>query len=424
MERVAQSDLFQKSPRLREFLVYVAACTLENRLAEVREQVIAERVFGRKSDFAGEDTIVRAEARNLRKRLDLYFTTEGRDEPMIIVMPKGGYALDFPLRRREVAAAAVQEPPREPTIQHVEAAGRASENESLAPPVVHFYRQLSVGLAIVAVMTSAVAAYWYARDANLRKRLEVGPLTFPFSALFKDSGDTLVVTSDTGLLQISSLLHRRITLDEYIARTYPGVPETNPPDLARNWNLYEFTDGREMAIAGLVLRHNAQFAPHTLFLSGHAVQLQDFKDHNAILIGSPISNPWAQLFEDKLNFRCDLTDGRIIFRNKSPRRNESSQYPNDDDIQSHRTYARVVFLPKSSDAGSALLIAGTTAQSTQAAGELLVDQSRLASRLRAIDIDPLGQPRFFEVLIRSSNFVGGAIMSEVVAWRTSTAPER
>ncbi|MBV8895280.1 MAG: hypothetical protein JO051_02130 [Acidobacteriaceae bacterium] len=425
VERVAQSDLFQKSPRLREFLVYVAACTLENRLAEVREQVIAERVFGRKPDAGGEDTIVRAEARNLRKRLDLYFHTEGRDEPMIIVMPKGGYALDFPLRGPELAAEAEQEAPRETNIQRVEAPVKTAELEPAPLRGSDFYRQLSVVLAIAALLASGLAGYWYVRDATVRKRLEIGPLTFPFSALFNDSRDTLVVTSDTGLLQISSLLHRRVTLDEYIARSYPGVPDTNPPDLARNWNIYEFTDGREMAIAGLVLRHNSQFAPRTLFRSGHAVQLQDFKDHNAILIGSPISNPWAQLFEDKLNFRCDLAaDGRIVFRSKSPRRNESNQYPNEDDIQNHRTYARVVFLPKSSDAGSALLIAGTTAQSTQAAGELLVDQARLASRLSAMNMDPFGQPRFFEVLIRSTNFVGGAIMSEVVAWRTSTAPER
>ncbi len=57
VDRVASSELFQKAHRLREFLLYVADCTLSNRPTEVREQVIAERVFGRKPEFqAAEDS--------------------------------------------------------------------------------------------------------------------------------------------------------------------------------------------------------------------------------------------------------------------------------------------------------------------------------------------------------------------------------
>lgn len=414
MERVARSELFQKSPRLREFLLYVAECTLTNRAVDLREQVIEERVFGRTP--GSQDTIVRVEARNLRKRLELYFSTEGRDEPVLIVMPKGAYALDFPLRQQENPVVA---------SNHEHVASPTIESDPFLPQVIHRYRRLCLGLAVVALIASALAAYWCVRETALRRRLDVGPLSFPFAALFKDDRDVWIVTSDTGMLQISSLLHRRISLDEYIARSYPGVPETNPPNLARNWNLYEFTDGREMAIAGLVLRQYSPFAPHLLLRSGHAVQLQDFKDHNAILIGSPISNPWAQLYEDKLNFRCELAgDGRIVFRNKSPLRDEATQYPTEDDIQHNRTYARLVFLPRTTDAGSTLLIAGTTAQSTQAAGELVVDPAGLSRSLREIGIDPAGPPHFFEVLVRSSNFVGGAIMSKVVAWRVSSDPER
>jgi hypothetical protein len=192
----------------------------------------------------------------------------------------------------------------------------------------------------------------------------------------------------------------------------------------RNWNLYEFTDGREMALAGLIMRSYAQYAQQIELRSGHEVQLADFKDHSAILIGSSISNPWAQVYEDKLNFATDLaTDGTIIFRNKSPQHGEPAQYPDPEGIQHHRTYARLVFLPETSDAAATLLIAGTTAQSTQAAGELLLDRNRLAATLRSIGIDSSGPPHFFEILIRLNNFVGGAVLPEVVAWRTRKAPD-
>ncbi len=271
----------------------------------------------------------------------------------------------------------------------------------------------------------ALAGYWYGNASRLQNRFRIGTPTLPFSALFNDEQDTFIITSDTGLLQISSLAHRRISLDDYMARTYPDVPQTEPPNLVRNWNLYEFTDGREMAIAGMIMSSNAQYAQHIALRSGHEVQLQDFKDHDTILIGSPVSNPWAQLYEEKLNFRCELDEGgRIIFRDRSAVGNGSGQYPSASDIQHNRTYARLVFVPRISDAASTLLIAGTTAQSTQAAGELVVDRARMSQVLHSMGLDSSGPPHYFEILIRSNNFVGGAILPEVVAWRLKPAPER
>jgi hypothetical protein len=433
VERVAASNLFQKSPRLREFLVYVANCTLENRLAETREQVIAERVFNRKIDFqGGQDSIVRAEARNLRRRLDAYFTTEGKEEPTIIVMPKGGYSLAFPARAPEsdphvlTAVAATDNggnPDELLTIPQI--VPSVSEPPQIESQAVRRYRNACVAMSLVAAVAVALAVYWHRADSYLQSQMREGTPVLPFSALFGDKQESLIITSDTGLLQIAYLAHRRITLDEYMARSYPNVANIQPPDLIRNWNVYEFTDGREMTIAGLILRSNAQFAQHIALRSGHEVQLDDFKNHNVVLIGSPISNPWAELYEDKLNFPCDFDGvGRIVFHNKSPRRNELAQYPSEDDFQHNRTYARIVFLPRGSDAGSTLLIAGTTAQSTQAAGELLVDKTRMAQTLHSIGVDPAGPPRYFEILIRSNTFVGGAILPEIVAWRLKTAPER
>jgi hypothetical protein len=129
VERIAASGLFQKSPRLREFLLYVANCTLENRLAEAREQVIAERVFNRKIDSqGGQDSIVRAEARNLRKRLEVYFATEGKDDPIVVVMPKGGYSLAFEPRLPEPDPGTL-------TAVAVSENGNAA-TELLAPPQV------------------------------------------------------------------------------------------------------------------------------------------------------------------------------------------------------------------------------------------------------------------------------------------------
>jgi hypothetical protein len=409
--RIAASTLFQKAPRLRDFLLYAADCALENRLADARESVIAERVFNRRLELqGGQDSIVRAEARNLRKRLETYFETEGREEPLIVTMPKGGYALAFDPRSPQSAGEVSPSPQPTPVVPFLQ------EPVDHHARLIRYYRKACLALILLAAATSALAWHWRSAERKLAGELYVEPPLFPFSALVGQGREMLIITSDTGLLQISSLAHRRITLDEYMARSYPEVSKIQPPSLIRNWNVWEFTDGREMTVAGLIIRRNSQFAQHIVLRSGHEVQIQDFKDKSNVLIGSPISNPWAQLYEDRLNFRCNLDEnGRILFLEKFTT-GAISQYPNDDDIRHNRTYARIAFLPATSDAAPSLLIAGTTAQSTEAAGELLLDKSRFGQTLRSMGIDPGGPPRFFEILIRSSDFVGGAILPEVMRW--------
>lgn len=413
--RIAGSELFQKSPRLREFLSYTADCTLRHRLADVREQVIAERVFGRTGDFqSAQDSIVRAEARNLRKRLELYFATEGLHEPTVVSMPKGGYSLVFMPRMEE------EEP--------LESVAPSLDTETVTPLIEiprprpakepAIYRKLSIALGVLAACTSILAFYFHSRDASATGGPGSAPIV-PFSGLLNKVDDTLIVTSDTGFLQISFAAHRRLTLDEYMARTYPNVPDFEPLDLIHQWNIYEFTDAREVAVGDLIIHNYPQFASNITMRSGHEVQLQDFKDHNAILVGSPISNPWAQLYEDKLSFHCELDGSGIVFQNKSARRGELAKYPSSEDASHNYTYARLAFLPRAAGTGAVLMIAGTTAQSTQAAGEFVIDRARLSHTLRDIGIDPNGTPRYFEILLRCNNFVSGAILPEVVAARSS-----
>jgi len=99
VQRVAGSASFQRSPRLRELLLYICERSLQNRTEELREQQIGCGVFGRKSDYnPGEDNIVRVEIRQLRKRLQEYFANEGKDDPYEILIPKGAYVPVIELR--------------------------------------------------------------------------------------------------------------------------------------------------------------------------------------------------------------------------------------------------------------------------------------------------------------------------------------
>ena len=120
VRRVAASSTFEKSTRLRAFLVHVCRCALENRPEAATEHQIAIHVYDRTSGYnPNEDNIVRSQARLLRMKLDHYFATDGLDEPVIISIPKGRYLpvfTDRPDRASPVNGNASAKPGRPPRV--------------------------------------------------------------------------------------------------------------------------------------------------------------------------------------------------------------------------------------------------------------------------------------------------------------------
>ncbi len=94
--RVVASKRLCKSELLQKFLLYVCEQYLLGRSDQITEQRIGTQIFNRSTDYnPGEDNIVRSYARLLRKRLEEYFEGEGRNEPVRIDIPRGGYVPVF-----------------------------------------------------------------------------------------------------------------------------------------------------------------------------------------------------------------------------------------------------------------------------------------------------------------------------------------
>jgi TolB-like protein/Flp pilus assembly protein TadD len=109
LERVLLSPGFARNERLSRFLRFVVERHLEGRDHELKESVIAIEVFGRRPDYNPKhDAIVRTEAGRLRARLSEFYIGEGKNDPLIIELPKGRY---MPAFRRVEAGT--------PTTQHV-----------------------------------------------------------------------------------------------------------------------------------------------------------------------------------------------------------------------------------------------------------------------------------------------------------------
>src|SRR5262245_9368824 len=92
LERVLASPGFARNQRLSRFLRFVVEGHLEGKDRELKESLLAIEVVGRSPGYdPKQDPIVRTEASRLRARLSEYYLGEGKDDPLIIELPKGGY---------------------------------------------------------------------------------------------------------------------------------------------------------------------------------------------------------------------------------------------------------------------------------------------------------------------------------------------
>src|ERR1700739_643113 len=129
IERVLASAPFDNTHRSQRFLRYVVESSLNNRVEFLKEFAIAVDVFGRNVSYdPSVDATVRVEAGRRRSRLREYYADEGRDDPLVIEVPKGGYRATF--TERSVC-------PNGAIAQAVSAPGAEDAHEPMEKPGWH-----------------------------------------------------------------------------------------------------------------------------------------------------------------------------------------------------------------------------------------------------------------------------------------------
>ena len=92
LAKILATDPFTRSRRLSSFLQYIVEAFLKNYRNRIKAYSIAVEVLGRPINFDPQtDNIVRVYGSKLRKELKRYYLTEGKEDPIIISVPKGGY---------------------------------------------------------------------------------------------------------------------------------------------------------------------------------------------------------------------------------------------------------------------------------------------------------------------------------------------
>jgi hypothetical protein len=109
LDRVLLSHEFRSSKRSQDFLRYVVGHALDGGADHLKERTIGMEVFGRPASYdPSEDATVRVKAGEVRKRLGLYYASEGARNPIRIDLPSGKYIPEFHWHN---GAAPVEESP-------------------------------------------------------------------------------------------------------------------------------------------------------------------------------------------------------------------------------------------------------------------------------------------------------------------------
>ena len=405
VQRIASSACFQRSPRLRELLLYICERAIQNHPEELREQLIGRGVFGRKPDYnPAEDNIVRVEMRQLRKRLEEYFATEGKDEPIVVLIPKGAYLPTFE-PREQLSVAVVQ---------------------SIAPAKLPS-RTWFHWAAGVAILILAGLCVWLVNEnrkteqrlvANAAPKLERAAL---WPLLFNPGQETLIVCADSSLVVAQTVLHRSVTLAEYLSHDYTAKLANSDAakSVLRSLPNWLFTDMTDVRLVQRLFRLNSDHWDKVSIRSAKNTQLQDFKQANIILLGSIRSNPWDSLFEPamKFHFEYDEAAHAAYIRNEQPEQGEQPLYRAASPGQSGDSYSVIALVPNLRKTGYVLMIAGTTGEGTESAGEFImnpVTSSGLINRLMARN---KGRLPYFEALLKSGTLAGITKNAEIVSER-------
>jgi hypothetical protein len=442
-ERAARSTALFRATQLRDMLLFIVRQTILNPEEPIHEFELAHQVLGRRHDFNPlDDNIVRVQMAHLRKKLDLYFSTEGKDEENVITVALGSYRPVFSPRSQPISPAPAVTETAAGQKKDLSAGGsahgealpsRASEAEPQAGPVSGRRKGIALAVAaalVILVLVGACLALWI-RLAGTEQALTVARQSLSpwksrpsvaelWANFFDTSHDTDVVVSDDSYLLIEQINKQSTPFYSYLNHTYIGQPEgkTQSPESRFIENMIvtkSLGNISEFKLAQRILSLDPP-AKNVHLFGARQYMPALVKQNNVILIGGRISNPWVELFESRLNFVENIRFegyGVTTVTNRAPAPGEQPLYTSTDSVG----YCVVAFLPNQSRDEKVLLIEGTSAEATEAAGDFLSGEQFSAFRgmLHASSLP------YFEVLLKTSQVRGTPLTVTIEAYRAYPA---
>ena len=399
MRRIVSSAAFSKSPRLRDFLLFVSEQTLSGHTEVVNEIEIARQVFGRGEDFVpSDDSLVRVSARQLRAKLKEYFDGDGKAEPILIDIPKGAYIPVFV--RREGARH-----PGAPTAPR------------------RFWKTAAVILIAVNAALLGLNLVWSSRLSSANTAPATPPSILA-SLLLAERTPVQVVVSDFGLSLLRYGRRANYGLEAYSAWNYDDLrPPASEGEYTRQFfellRSHRITRLGDLTVVLAIQRASAGRIP-VYVRHSRDISIRDFKRGRHIVLGNPYSTPWVSLFEDGMNFESVRGVHGVGFHNRHPRASERDYYTIGNEQASKEEgvgYARIAYVPNTSGAESVLIVGGVNMVTMEAGGDFIADPNSVSELLRALALPSTSRLPYFEVVLETNSIDNVPQKSRIVAAR-------
>ncbi|HEY4048741.1 MAG TPA: hypothetical protein VGM27_17900 [Acidobacteriaceae bacterium] len=429
LREIIDGAAFRSSHRSRQFLKYVVERAIAGDFSALKERLIGVELFGRSASYdTGEDAIVRVTANDVRKRLLQHYRACGSASEFRISLPAGSYipeiTRDAHYGKRGARNGAITEvfasasetvpsiPPLVPTPLVVAepaeapATGRPDNKWLL-------FAVLFIGLIV------AICGIF----AKLSPQTRTAPRALlPWAAFFEGQRLTFLVTSDPNIAEIQGLTGSAISVSDYANQQYlPSSNSLSPEiihfcrDILRGDKAANVDTPIVSSVAQLAQENSANISVRP----ARDLRFSDLDtENNFIFLGSPRSDPWTALFNDRLDFRflLDKTSQQEIIQNAHPHSGEAATYISTaKGYGTGESFATISFIGNPDHAGQVLLLAGANAEGTKAAGQLVTNPQALSAALKQCSIRSSTPVQHFQLLLRVNIMAGSPRDFNVVA---------
>ncbi len=402
IEKLLSSHALHGSESLCKLLRYLASQSFEHPGASPKEYQIATEVFGRQQDFDPHvDSMVRVQAGRLRTKLAEYYNSEGAEDPILVEIPKGTYALTFHHRSSVAPRTASQAPP--------------GSLDSVQPSRRWFSLLLVLAMVLTAVVSVATDRLLMRGSADARPASEAVEPPVAFHVFWRGfltgSQEPWVIFSNAA----------------FVGRPDTGMRYYNRARDEKAFILDHYTGVGEVLAVHALDKVFASLHQDLHVKRGSLFSLDDAKNNDLIFIGSPSENltlleiPGTQEFVFK-QLTTGPRAGNVAIINAHPQSGEPKMFlasPSDQPLT--EDYSVVALIKGLNPSRSVLILAGTTTIGTQAAVEYVCQQNSLQELLLRLSVSNSGELKPFEAVIRVKVARGVPVGSELVGLRKGPA---
>ena len=399
IDKLIKSHSLHTSESLCKLLRYLAEHSLDHPGIALKEYQIATEVLGRPAGFDPQsDSTVRVQAGRLRVKLSEYYAHEGIDDPIVVEIPKGSYALTFHLR---AAKAGLQTVPLTVTPRE--------ERKEDAPPSTRGWAIAVVALSVLLAASFSTTTLLLSRT---RSATTVGPPVsaslWLFWSRFANSPQQPWVIFSNG---------------SFVGRPETGMRYFNPASDTRSFILDHYTGVGEVLAIHQLDRVFDQMNRPLRVKRGALFSLDDAKNNDLIFVGSPSENLTLLDIPGTREFIFQRLDagprkGDLAVLNVHPQDGEPKIFTatpaNQPTIED---YAVVSLLPGLDPSRSILILAGNSTFGTQAAVEYVCREDSVKELLQRLKVSKPSELKPFEALLRVKIAHGVPVVTDLISVR-------